>query len=222
MSTTVGAGNPAEAALAAATAGLSREDLLGWLGDAAKLWLAHDGLWFRAVEGTHGLEEAIRLDEQAMGRWSAGEARRIMERVGLPPGGGLETLEQALRARLYALLNEQDIRIEEVRGAEGETAVEGQPDAPRAREQSRDRRRLVFTMRTCRVQDARDRQGLPPFPCRVVGLAEYREFARVIDPRLEVTCRHCPPGERPQGAWCAWEFTLGSSPGGPPGASLRG
>ncbi|MBC7342070.1 MAG: hypothetical protein H5U02_06430, partial [Clostridia bacterium] len=35
------------------------------LADAAKLWLAHDGLWFQAVERTFGLEAAIRLDEEA-------------------------------------------------------------------------------------------------------------------------------------------------------------
>lgn len=173
---------PADEALLAGTAGLSRDDLVRWLGDAAKLWLAHDGLWFRAVEGARGLEEAIKLDERAMAAWSAGEAKRIVERLGLAPGGGLETLEKALQARLYALLNSQEIR------REGD--------------------RLVFTMRTCRVQDARNRQGLPPFPCRGVGLREYQEFAQAIDPRIEVTCRHCPPGKLTAGSWCGWEFTV--------------
>ncbi len=173
---------PAEEALLAATAGLTRDDLVRWLGDAAKLWLAHDGLWFRAVEGARGLGEAVELDEQAMAAWSAGEARRIGERLGLPRYGGLDSLERALHARLYALLNRQDIRHE----------VD----------------RLVLTMRTCRVQDARNRQGLPPFPCRSVGLREYQEFARAVDSRLKVTCRHCPPGELPVGSWCAWEFTV--------------
>lgn len=173
---------PADEALLAATAGLTREELVRWLGDAAKLWLAHDGLWFRSVEKAGGLEEAIKLDEEAMAAWSGGEGKRIAERLGLPPGGGLETLDRALRARLYSLLNRQEIR------REGD--------------------RLVFTMQTCRVQDARNRQGLAPFPCRSVGLLEYREFARAIDPRLEVTCRHCPPEKTPAGAWCSWEFTV--------------
>jgi len=179
-------GTPAEKALLSATAGLDRDQLLRWLGDAAKLWLAHDGLWFRTVEEARGLEEAVRLDERAMGAWSAGEARRVAARLGLPSAGGLDALDRALRARLYALLNEQEIRREHAQGRE----------------------QLVFTMRTCRVQDARDRQGLAPFPCRQVGLAEYREFARVIDPRLKVTCRFCPPDERPADAWCSWMFTV--------------
>jgi len=172
----------AEEALRAATEGLGREELVRWLGDAAKLWLAHDGLWFRAVEDAHGLEEAIRLDERAMAAWTAIEARRVLERLGLEPGGGLEALEAALRSRLYALLNRQEVR--------------------------REGTRLVFTMKTCRVQDARSRQGLAPFPCRSVGLVEYAEFARAVDPRFKVRCRHCPPGETPPGEWCSWEFEL--------------
>jgi len=178
----VSASTLADQALAEATAGLSRNDLLRWLGDASKLWLAHDGLWFRAVEKASDLEEAILRDGEAMAAWTVIEAKRVMDRLGLAPGGGLPALETALRARLYALLNRQEIR------REGD--------------------RLIFTMLTCRVQDARNRQGLPPFPCREVGLLEYAGFARTIDPGLEVICRHCPPGDLPPGAWCSWEFHL--------------
>jgi hypothetical protein len=175
---------PADEALSAATAHLSRDDLVRWLGDAAKLWLAHDGLWFRAVERAAGLSEAILRDGEAMAAWTVIEAKRVMERLALAPGGGLDALETALRARLYALLNRQEIR------REGD--------------------RLIFTMLTCRVQDARSRQGLAAFPCREVGLVEYAGFARVIDADLEVTCRHCPPGDLPPGAWCSWEFRMRS------------
>ncbi len=178
---------PAEEALLAATEGLSREELVAWLGDASKLWLAHDGLWFQAVERAYGMEAAIKRDAEAMAAWSSVEGRRIVERLGLPPGGGLDALERALRGRLYALLNRQEI----VRESE----------------------RLVFTMKTCRVQDARNRRGLPPFPCRSVGLFEYAGFAEAIDPRIEVTCRHCPPDDLPSGEWCSWEFRLGGISG---------
>ena len=44
---------------------LSRDRLLELLQDMAKRWLAHDGLWFQAVERAHGMDEAIR----ACGRW---------------------------------------------------------------------------------------------------------------------------------------------------------
>lgn len=174
--------SPADEALIAAAGDRSREELLEWLGDAAKLWLAHDGLWFRAVEDHHGMAEAIRLDEEAMRGFTTIEARRIMDRLGLGPGGGLDALETALGSRLYALLNRQEIR--------------------------REPGRLIFTMKSCRVQDARRRQGLAAFPCRSVGLLEYEHFARTVDPRLRLVCRHCPPDELPAGEWCSWEFSL--------------
>lgn len=173
---------PAEEALREATEGLSREELLAWLGDAAKLWLAHDGLWFQAVEKACGMDEAIKRDEEAMAGWTNLEGRRVVERLGLLSGGGLYALERALRGRLYALLNRQEI--------------------------VRENGRLVFTMKTCRVQDARNRRGLPPFPCRSVGILEYVGFAAAVDPRIEVRCRHCPPDDLPRGEWCSWEFNL--------------
>jgi len=161
---------------------LGREDLLRALEDAAKLWLAHDGLWFQAVEEAHGLQEALRLDEKAMSRFTAIEARRIKNRLGLPEGGGLEALAVALENRLYALINRQSV---ELRGDE-----------------------LIFKMLDCRVQTARERKGLPAFPCKSVGIIEYREFARTIDPRIEVECIACPPDPRPEEFWCGWRFVL--------------
>lgn len=162
---------------------LPKEQLVGMLEDAAKNWLAHDGLWFLAVEGQCGMETAIRLDAQAWAEFTAVEARRIMERQGIAPGGGLEALERALGHRLYAYLNVQ----EALRTGE---------------------RTLVFRMNDCRVQSARKRKGLADFPCRPVGEVEYSSFARAIDPRIRTRCLACPPDAHPGEFWCAWEFTL--------------
>jgi hypothetical protein len=170
-------------------AGMSAERLRGCLGDAARLWLAHDGLWFQAVERRFGTEAAIECDRDAWERFSPIEARRIRERLGLPEAGGLDALETALRHRLYAHLNPQSIE----RPA---------PD------------RLVLRMLSCRVQDARRRQGLPFFPCRSVGLVEYATFARAIDPRVTTACVSCPPDPPRPDLACAWEFTL--APGAAP------
>jgi hypothetical protein len=162
---------------------LSREELTAMLLDAAKLWLAHDGLWFQAVERAGGLETAIAQDAEAWERFTVLEAKRIMNRLALAPGGGLDALARTLDHRLYALLNRQ--ATERVA-----------PD------------RLVFRMNECRVQSARQRKGLPDFPCKEVGLVEYAGFARTIDPRIETRCLSCPPDEHPQEYVCAWEFTL--------------
>ncbi|MGB9005615.1 MAG: DUF6125 family protein [Candidatus Aminicenantales bacterium] len=162
---------------------LTAEELREWLRDAALNWLAHDGLWFRAVEEAYGLEAAISLDKKAWEGFTAIEAKRIMKRLGLEPGGGIPALVHALGFRLYALVNVQE--VSEVSD-----------------------RRCVFRMKNCRVQEARHRQGLADFPCREVGLVEYAGFARTIDPRLETRCLYCPPGPHPADSWCAWEFTL--------------
>ncbi len=162
---------------------LDRDFLLALLQDAALNWLTHDGLWFRVVEDEFGLETAIRLDKKAWEKFTVTEARRLKKRLCLPEKGGIEALAQALRFRLYAYINQQAII-----------------------EQTRDR--CIFEMRTCRVQEARQRQGLPDFPCREVGLVEYSGFAQTIDPRLETRCLFCPPDPHPPEVWCRWEFRL--------------
>ncbi len=162
---------------------LSKEERLESVRDEAKLWLAHDGLWFQAVERAFGMEAAIALDREAWERFTVIEARRIMKRLGLQPGRGLEGLKQALKFRLYAFINEQEV-------------VEETEDS------------FVFRMVDCRVQSARKRKGLPDFPCKPVGLVEYANFAKTIDPRIETTCLSCPPDPHPGDYYCAWRFTL--------------
>lgn len=162
---------------------MSREELRGLLGDGAKNWLAHDGLWFQAVERHFGMDAAIRLDAEAWAQFSPIEAQRIMKRLHIAPGGGIPALVQALAFRLYAHINVQEVS-------------------------ERDERRCVFRMKECRVQQARRKKGLEDFPCKPVGVVEYESFARTIDPRLRTRCIACPPDPHPDGYWCAWEFAL--------------
>jgi len=162
---------------------LSKEELLAFLQGAAKNWLAHDGLWFQAVEDRLDLEAAMELDARAWEKFTVIEARRIMQFLSLEPGGGIPALLQALKFRLYALLNTQEV-----------------VDVSDTR--------CVFRMTNCRVQAARRRKGLPDFPCKPVGIVEYSGFARTIDPRIRTRCLSCPPDPHPENLWCAWEFTL--------------
>jgi len=160
---------------------MDKKDAL--ISDFARLWLAHDGLWFQAVEDEFGMEAAIKLDGLAWSKFSPIEAARILARLGKKPGGGLELLEEALGERLYAFINTQRI-VEKTD------------------------RKIVFEMTGCRVQDARRRKGLPSFPCKQVGIIEYSAFARAIDERIETTCLRCPPDEYDGEYWCRWEFSL--------------
>ena len=162
---------------------IPREKLIGMLDDFAKNWLAHDGLWFQAVEQKLGMDAAIELDRKAWEKFTVIEAERIMKRHKIPEGSSLEGLKKALKYRLYSRLNIQEV-IEETEN------------------------RFVFRMNDCRVQSARKRKGLPDFPCKPVGIVEYSEFARAIDPRIRTTCIACPPDEHPEEFHCAWIFEI--------------
>jgi hypothetical protein len=155
-----------------------REMLLNF----ARNWLAHDGLWFQAVERVHGLEHAMMLDAEAWKRFSPIEARRIMGFLKLPERGGLEALRTALDYRLYAVLNRQHSILRDGK--------------------------LRFYMNECRVQSARKNKGLAAFPCKAVGLVEYSTFAETIDPRIRTRCLVCPPDEHPDDFYCGWEFWI--------------
>ncbi len=161
---------------------LSREDLLKLVQAFAKNWLAHDGCWFLACEEKYGLETAIELDTRSWENFSPVEAKRIMETFGIPAGGGLDALESTLEYRLYAAINRQE---------SGRT----------------DPHTLRFRMIECRVQQTRRRKGLAPFACKPVGLVEYSQFARTIDPRIRTACVHCPP-DPVTDSYCEWEFTI--------------
>jgi hypothetical protein len=161
---------------------LPRKRLLALLQNFAKNWLAHDGLWFQAVERAHGMEDAIALDAEAWRGFSPIEARRIKDFLGLPDDGGLDALKTALDYRLYAFLNVQHSELKQ--GV------------------------LRFYMNDCRVQSARKRRGLPDFPCKKVGLVEYSTFAAEIDPRIRTECIACPPDEHPDEYYCGWKFWI--------------
>jgi hypothetical protein len=161
---------------------LPKAKIMELLKNFAKNWLAHDGLWFQAVERAHDLKHAIQLDAEAWSRFSPIEAKRIKQFLHLPERGGLEALATALEFRLYAVLNKQKM-----------TWKDG---------------KLIFTMVDCRVQSARKRKGLPDFPCKPVGLVEYTTFAAEIDPRIKTRCITCPPDSHPEDSYCVWEFSI--------------
>ncbi len=162
---------------------MNKDELFDLLIDAAKNWLAHDGLWFQAVEQKFGMDVAIEIDGKAWEKFTQIEAQRIMKRLDMQPGGGIPALVQALKFRLYAYLNKQAI-------------VEASD------------KHCIFRIESCRVQDARKRRNMPDFPCKSVGILEYTFFAKTIDPRIETRCLSCPPDPHPDEYYCCWEFRI--------------
>ena len=71
-----------------------------------------------------------------------------------------------------------------------------------------DQKTLIVTIKTCRVQTARQRKGMAQFPCISVGMVEFPVFARTIDSRIVSTCLSCPPETQPGIPYCSWKFTL--------------
>lgn len=162
---------------------MTPQELNGWLIDACKNWLAHDGVWFQAVERRYGMQAAIEMDAEAWRRFSRVEGGRVRARLDLGERPGLEGLALALQHRMYAHLNRWEVRW---------------PAADV----------LEFRMIACRVQDARRRRDLPDFPCKPVGIQEYQGFAAAIDERVRVECVSCPPERTTDEAWCVWRFRL--------------
>lgn len=162
---------------------MDREQLLGIIDDFAKNWLAHDGLWFQAMEQEFGMDAAIAADTEAWRRFSPIEAKRIKARHNIGENPGIPGLVAALGYRLYSRLNKQEM-VEQTENS------------------------VVFRMRDCRVQSARQRRDLPLFPCKSVGIVEYTEFARAIDDRIQTEMITCPPDEFNGSYFCAWKFSI--------------
>jgi len=108
------------------------------------------------------------------------EARKLREIMGVEEIDP-ESLLRLIRYTSWAL---------DLRGKEWETSDDS----------------LIFRVTDCGTQNTRIRKGLSVFPCRVVREGYLEAFARELDPEIELTCNACPPGERPEGAWCEWEF----------------
>ncbi len=165
---------------------LSQEQLIDLIEAYAKDWLAMDGVWFQSVERKYGMEEAMFHDAEAWKVFTKVEARRIKRFLNLPDQAGLEGLQKALALRLYAHINQDEIRLE--RGA------------------------LLYRTLQCRVQQARIRKGMPLHPCKPVGMIEYAGFAQVIDSRIRCECVSCYPDITETDCCCAWRFTLEEDP----------
>jgi hypothetical protein len=162
---------------------LTKDELINYIEDLSKNWLAIDGTWFQAVESEFGLKKAIELDVAQWKRFTIIEAKRIMSRFNIEENGGIPALIKALKFRVYANINIQEI-------------VEVSEN------------RCVFRMNNCRVQHARKQRNLPDFPCKPVGIVEYEDFAKTIDPRIKTRCISGPPESHPDNYYCAWEFII--------------
>lgn len=146
-------------------------------------WLANDGVWFQEVESRFGMNDAKFCNDEAWRMFSPFEANQIINLIKLPRYSGLDGLKKALQYRLYADINKQSI------GNEKDSSFD-------------------FYMNECRVQIARNRKGMPDYPCKSAGIIEYSTFAQTIDSRIQTEVIACPPDNHPIEWFCGWHFKL--------------
>lgn len=162
---------------------LTNEQLKNLVEIYARNVYALDGVWFQSIEKTDGMEAAMEHDRNAWQRFTATEARRLKNFLGLPEHPGLEGLHQALSLRFSALANP---KVELIWDADS----------------------LTYRVVECRVQSARSSKGMPYHPCKSVGIIEHAFFAKVIDSRIECEPISCFPDVTDESCACSWRFTL--------------
>lgn len=145
---------------------------------------ALDGVWFQSIERESGMDAAMMHDRKVWSRFTRTESFRLKKFLGLPERAGLDGLERALALRFSALAN---------------------PEVEICRESCSS---LLYRVVVCRVQEARREKGMPYHPCHSVGIIEHRDFARVIDDRIECEAVSCYPEVNDPECACAWRFTL--------------
>ena len=148
------------------------------------LWRV-DGLYFLGIEEKFGTDAATQIDANCwklMGKLEARDLKNIF---------GFKEIDVA---SLLDLLKNTSWALDQA-NKEVEVA----------------KNRGIFRVTKCRTQETRVRKGLDVFPCKKVRFGYLKSFAEELNPSIELVCKVCPPGERPEGIWCEWEFRLRSS-----------
>jgi hypothetical protein len=140
-----------------------------------------DAFWFLAVEDTFGTEAAVKLNERIWGKIGGLAAREINERFPLQQDGVQRVLE-ALSYFPWTIIV----------GYEMEETPDG----------------AIIRVPYCPPQEARVKTGRGEFPCKAMHLAEFTNFAREIDERVEVQCVMAPPDPHPESVWCEWKMVM--------------
>lgn len=146
------------------------------------LWRV-DGLYFLGIEEKFGTEAATEIDAgvwQIMAKIEAKSLRRMFQ---VSENTDISTIMNLLQKSSWAL--DQSFKTVEISD-----------------------NKAVLTIDRCRTQEARLRKGLGEFPCKRVRFGYLKNFAKTLNPNVEVNCIVCPPDKHPPDLWCRWEFKL--------------
>jgi hypothetical protein len=146
------------------------------------LWRV-DGLYFLGIEQKFGTEAATEIDAGVWKAMAKIEAKGLQRMFQVGENPDVPTIIELLRKSSWAL--DQPFKTVEV-----------------------SEKRAMLSMDKCRTQEARLSKGLGEFPCRKVRFGYLRNFAKTLNPNVEVNCLICPPDTHPKDLWCKWEFKL--------------
>ena len=140
-----------------------------------------DAFWFIRVEEEYGLPVAEDLNERVWGKCGELGARHIVERFGIKEKG-LKGFVKALKLFPWAVL--VDYRITEHED------------------------HVILEVDKCPAQEGRRKHSKGEYQCKEMHRAEFEDFARVIDPRIQVECVFAPLDGHPENQDCCWKFIL--------------
>ena len=161
--------------------GWSKEDLLEYVEFLLHNYRVMDAFWFLNIESRHDHQEACLINELVWGKTAQLAARDLKKRFGLDQGG-LQGFFKAQRIFPWAMLVGYDF--------------EDHGD------------HLIIKVTDCPSQTARLERGLGEYSCKGMHFAEFKSFAKEIDPRIKVTCLYAPPDEHPSDCFCQWRFDM--------------
>lgn len=146
------------------------------------LWRV-DGLYFLGIEKKFGTEVATEIDAGVWEAMAQIEARSLQRMFNVGENPDVTTIIELLHRSSWAL--DQPFKTIEVSD-----------------------KRATLSVDRCRTQESRLSKGLNEFPCKRVRFGYLRNFAKTLNPKVEVNCIICPPDKHPKGLWCKWEFKL--------------
>jgi len=146
------------------------------------LWRV-DGLYFLGMEKKFGTEAATEIDAGVWEAMAQIEAKSLQKMFQVGENPDIPTIVKLLRKSSWAL--DQPFKTIELSD-----------------------KCATLSIDRCRTQEARLSKGLSEFPCKKVRFGYLKNFAKSLNPKVELNCIVCPPDKHPKELWCKWEFTL--------------